>query len=549
MSSLLRSNLTVAAGTALSRVTGLLRVVVFGYVIGQTALGDAYKLGNETPNIVYDLLLGGVLSATLVPLFTSYLGQSGERRGNGDARATNVIITTAVTLMLVITAVAVLAAPLIFRLYSLKVSDEVDADLFRSVGTTLTRIFLLQILFYGLVGVANAYLQSRRRFFAAAWSPILPNLIIIAALLSLPGAGSTEWGLSDVVDDRRLRWTLGLGATAGIAAMAVVVVPAMFAAGLRFRPTWDWKHPAVRKLLVLSGWTVGFVLANQIAIVVIRNLATGEGEGIASAYIDAFVFFVLPHGLLAVSISTTFQPEMARAVIQRDRRQFVSRLSQGTTLITLLTLPAAAALFVMRDPIIGLMRRGQFDPVASANTSRALAGLAVGLVAFSVYLFLMRGFYAHHDTRTPFVLNVGENLLNIVLAFVFVRRWGVLGLGLAYSFAYLVSAVWAMQVMSYKVRTFSVRAVLAPMWRPLLAAILMAEAMWFVLRDAGDPAGWSAFAQVAIGGTAGLVVYVAVLLMLRVPELAFVAARLPGARRSTTHSTGSTAVAGSPTQG
>jgi putative peptidoglycan lipid II flippase len=305
----------------------------------------------------------------------------------------------------------------------------------------------------------------------------------------------------------------------------------MFAAGLKYRPVLEWKHPAVRKLLVLSGWTIGFVAANQVAVVVIRNLATHEGEGILSAYVDAFTWFVLPHGLLAVSIATTFQPELARAVLRRDRPEFVRRLAQGTRLITLLTLPAAAALFVLRDPVIGLMQRGQFDPVASENTSRALAGLAIGLAAFSVYLFTMRGFYAHQDTRTPFVLNVGENLLNIAFAFLLVGRWGVLGLGLAYSFAYLISAGWALQVMSYKVPAFSVRAVAFDLWRPLLATVLMAEAMWLVTRDAPSDHGWDALVQLVVGGLVGLVVYVAVLLVLRAPELSGVARRLPGGRR------------------
>ena len=532
VSSLLRSNLVVATGTALSRITGLLRVFVFAYVIGQTALGDAYKLGNETPNIVYDLLLGGVLSATLVPLFTSFLPRGeGEGVTPEDTRATNVVITTAATLMIALTALAVVAAPLIFRLYSISVSDDVDADLFRSAGTTLTRIFLVQILFYGLTGIGNAFLQSRRRFFVAAWSPILPNLIIIATLLSLPGAGDTEWGLQDVLDDQRLRWTLGLGATLGIASMAMVTLPAMFAAGLRYRPALEWKHPAVRRLLVLSGWMIGFVAANQVAVVVIRNLATHEGEGILSAYVDAFTWFVLPHGLLAVSIATTFQPELARAVLHRDRPEFVRRLSQGSRLITLLTLPAAAGLFVLREPIVGLMQRGQFDPVASENTARALAGLAIGLAAFSVYLFTLRGFYAHHDTRTPFMLNVGENLLNIVFAFLLVGRWGVLGLGLAYSFAYLLAAAWALQVMSYKVPEFSVRSVLRDLWRPVLAVLLMAEATWLVTHDAPSDQGWDAVVQIVVGGFVGLVVYAAVLLVLRAPELSGLARRLPGGRR------------------
>lgn len=526
MSSLLRSNLVVATGTALSRVTGLLRLFVFAFVIGQTALADAYKLANETPNIVYDLILGGVLSATLVPLFTSLM--PGTRPGHDEdtgeieeqRRATNAVITIAVTLMVVLTAVAVVAAPLVFRLYSLSPAADVDADLYRSVGTTLTRIFMIQILFYGLTGIANGYLNSRRRFLAAAWSPVVPNLIIIVTLLSLPGAGDTGWTLDDVITNDRLRWTLGLGATAGIAAMAAIVVPAMVNAGLRFRPTFDWKHPAVRKLMALSGWTLGFVIANQLALIVVRNLAqSAVGAGIVDAYFIAFTWFVLPHGLLAVSIATTFQPEMARAVSARDRTAFIHHTSLGVRMIALLTVPAAAAMVALGEPIIGLMERGQFGPQATHDTSRALAGLAVGLVGFSIYLFALRGFYAHQDTRTPFVLNVGENLLNIVLAFALVGRWGVLGLGLAYAIAYLVSAIWALTVLRDKVRGFDLRAIWSSLWRMLLAGVLMAEAMWFVTRPVDIVTGWHGLAQLVVGGIVGLVVYIAVLVVLQAPEI------------------------------
>lgn len=531
MSTLLRSNVVVATGTALSRVSGLVRTFVLAYVVGQTFVADAYLFANETPNIVYDLLLGGVLSAALVPLFTQYMvtdadADAGARDSADDARATNVLITISVTLMIVITAIAVLLAPVIFWFYSLRAPEGVDLDQFRSAGTVLARIFLVQILFYGLTGVANAYLNSRRRFLAAAWSPILPNLIIVVTLLSLPGAGETEWTLQDVVTNDRLRWTLGLGATLGIAAMAAIVVPAMVAAGLRFRPTWDWRHPVVKKLLTLSGWTIGFVAANQVALIVIRNLSFGEGEGIGSAYIAAFVFFVLPYGLLAVSIATTFQPEMARAVTRHDRLAFIHHNSLGTRLIALLTLPAGAGMFVLREPIIGLMQRGQFDAEDLQNTSQALAGLSVGLVGFSIYLFTLRGFYAHQDTRTPFVLNVGENLLNIVFAVVLVGRWGVLGLGLAYSFAYLLAALWALSTLSYKVRGLRVRDVIGGMWKMLLATVLMAEAMWFVTHRVDSNVGWNGLAQIAVGGIAGLLVYVAVLLALRADEMAWLQRRL-----------------------
>ena len=172
---LLRSNVVVATGTTLSRLTGLLRVIVFAYVIGKGALADAYLIGNETPNIVYELLLGGVLSATLVPLFTSFLHHRDDGSMEEDeagAHATNVVITVTMAAVTVLTIVAFLAAPLIFGLYTIHTEGSSDPEVLREVGTLLTRVFLLQIFFYGATGLLSAYLNARRRFFAAAWSPI-----------------------------------------------------------------------------------------------------------------------------------------------------------------------------------------------------------------------------------------------------------------------------------------------------------------------------------------------------------------------------------------
>lgn len=512
MSGLLRSNVVVASGTALSRVTGLLRIVVLGYVLGQFALTDAYLAANETPNIVYDLLLGGLLSATLVPLFSTFVETD-------DDDATNVILTVSVVLMGALTAVAVIAAPLVFGLYSVNIAEGIDPDVYREVGTTLARIFLVQILFYGLTGLANAFLNSRRRFFAAAWSPILPNLVIIAFLLSLPHPGSADWQLEDVLDNSRLRLTLGLGATLGIASMALVMLPAMVRTGFRFRPKFEFRHPAVRKLLSLSFWTIGFVIANQIALLVVRNLAQ-PGSGEVSAYINAFTFFVLPHGLLAVSIATTFQPEMSRSVARRDRAGFIDQASLGLRMTALFTIPAGVGIFVLRQPIIGaLLQRGNFSAADAYAAQRALAGLALGLGAFSIYMFVLRGFYAHKDTKTPFKVNVVENAINIVLAFVLVDRYGVLGLGLAFALAYVVASLWAMQILSFKVPGFALRPIFVSLARMGLAAVLMAEAVWLVTQPIGGNTDVDAVVRLVVGTVVGTVVYAGALIALRAPEL------------------------------
>jgi putative peptidoglycan lipid II flippase len=228
-----------------------------------------------------------------------------------------------------------------------------------------------------------------------------------------------------------------------------------------------------------------------------------------------------------VSIATTFQPEMSRSVARRDRTGFVDQASLGLRMTALLTIPAGVGIFVLRQPIIGaLLQRGEFDAADADAAQRALAGLALGLGAFSVYMFLLRGFYAHKDTKTPFKINVVENLINIVLAFVLVDRYGVLGLGLAFALAYVVSSLWAMQILSYKVPGFSVGSTLRSLAPMVLAAALMAEAVWLVTQRVGGNTGADAVVRLIVGGVVGAAVYLGVLMLLQVPELDAVRRRL-----------------------
>ena len=443
-SGLLRANLTVASGTALSRLTGLIRIIVFGVVVGQTALADAYDMANNAPNVVYELLLGGILAATLVPLFTRHLQDE-----NDDA--VNAIASVSVVVLGLITAVSIVLAPLIFRVFSLNTTDQIDADVFRTAGTALTRLFLIQIFFYGVTSIITAILNARKLFFAAAWTPVLANIVTITTLLGIRNVSEVDPPtLAEVVDNESLQWLLGMGSTSGIIVMTLGMFIALRHSGIQLRWNFDMSHSAVKQLLRLSGWAIGYVVANQVALVVIKNLAQ-PGSGNVDAYSKAYTFFSLPHGLLAVSIATTFVPELARAASQRDGQEFDRKFLSGIRLTALATIPASIILFFFAEPVVELLLQyGNFDASATTNTARALSGLAIGLSGFSIYLFVLRGFYSYGDTRTPFFINLFENALNIVLAIVLVERYDVLGLGLAFSFAYLVSAVLAFVILRRK---------------------------------------------------------------------------------------------------
>jgi putative peptidoglycan lipid II flippase len=518
---LLRSNVTVAIGTALSRLTGLIRVMVLGFVVGQTSLADVYNSANSTPNTIYELLLGGALSASLVPLFTKQF----ERKEDDATRA---VVTVSVIAIGVLTVAAVLAAPLIFRIYSLNPSDAVDPAQYRAVGTALARLFLIQIFFYGMTAIGTSLLNARRRFFAAAWSPVLANVVIIVSILVVPSVMHHKTPvLGDVLTNSSLKYTLGLGATIGIAVMAISLIPALKQVGVPLKISTDFKHPAVKQLLRLSGWTLGYAVANQIAIVVVQNLALHSGPGQVDAYAKAFTFFVLPHGLLAVSIATTFEPEMSRNVIRKDKARFIQQSSLGIRMVVLLTLPAGLGLFVLRRAIIGaVLEHNRFTAFAALNTSRALAGFAIGLVGFSVYLFVLRAFYAHQDARTPFVINLIENAINIALAFPLIHRYGVLGLGLSFGIAYLASAALALLVLSYKVPGFSLRELYTSLWRMFLAGIVMAEAVWGAARAVGSNSGGGVVIRLIAGTLVGTLVYLLILVALETPEIELLKNRL-----------------------
>jgi putative peptidoglycan lipid II flippase len=512
-SGLMRSNLTVATGTAMSRVTGLIRIVIFGIVIGQTALADAFDAANNAPNAVYELLIGGVLSASLVPLFIRHLDDE-------DQEATESIISVTLVVLVVCTALAMLAAPLIFHLFSLHPATGIDVEQFRRAGTLLTRIFLVQIFFYGLSALVSAVLNARRRFFAAAWSPVLANCVTIGFLLFIPlTTAATPPSLVDVLDHPAFKWLLGLGSTLGVVAMATFMVVALRHSGvvLRFKPRFS--HPAVKRLLTLSLWTLGYVAANQIALVVIKNLAS-PGSGNVDAYSKAMILLQLPHGLLAVSIATTFVPDLARFVARNNSTGFSQHMTRGIRLTAMFTFPAAAGLLVLSRPIIGLvLQHGNFNAVATHNTGRALAGLSVGLIGFSLYLFALRGFYAHNDTRTPFFINLGENALNIFFAFLLVGRYGVLGLGLAFSLAYIISAVLAIVILQRKTPAFDSTRVLGSLWNITLAACLMATVVAISTHFIGSDAGLGALSRVMVGVTVGCLSYWLLLIILRVEEL------------------------------
>jgi len=464
--SLLQASAMPAIGTTLSRATGLVRVGALTYALGLTTIADVYNLANTTPNILYELVLGGVLSSTLVPLFVRTLDDP-------DDDTASVITTVAFTAIVAMTLIGVLVAPWVNRLFAMPLSGAEKAQQL-DLGDDFLMLLIPQILFYGVTTLITALLHAKRRFAAPAFTPVLTNVVTAAAAI-----GAAKWFAHSGTKMGQV-YMLALGTTAGVAAMAVALVPSIRRSGIRLRWRFKPRHPAVRSVLRLSGWTVGFAAANQISLMFILTVARSEEAGTVSAYQYAQIFSSLPHGLIAVSLMTAILPELAEAAVDRDERAYISRFREGTSLLLTFLIPASIGLIFIATPMIQLfLQRGSFTAEDTSRTAQMLIWLGVGMPPFSVYLYCVRAFFARRDTRTPFFLNVGQNVINVALLIPCTRAWGAAGLAIAYSASYWIIAVVTLFVLNRRVQN-----------------LLTVKAMWPLLRSVG--VGAAVFAALAV---------------------------------------------------
>ncbi len=522
MSTLLRATRTMAVGTVASRATGFLRTAVVAAVLGIRGVGDAFNLANTAPNIVYELLLGGVLSSVVVPLLVRAAKQDGDE---GEAYAQRLLSLTVLALGLA-SVLLVLFAPALVAAYASSDTDRATRDL----AVVFARFFLPQVLFYGAGAVMGAYLNTRGRFGPPMWAPVLNNVVVILTglvFLLLPGPDRLSPG---TITDTQVT-VLGVGVTLGIVAQTAALVPALRATGFRFLPRLDVRGVGLGAAARLAKWVFLYVVANQLAYLVVVKLATGAGAGGSgrgySSYVYAFVLWQLPHAVVAVSVITALLPRMSRAAADGRPEELAASLSQGLRLALAVLVPAAVAYVVLGRSIATVVFGHGEISVGEARFIGVLLGVfAVGLVPFSVYQLQLRAFYAMQDTRTPTLINFGVNatlvVVDLVLYALLPDDLKVVGLAAGQASSFVVGLVVVSVVLRRRtgghegglvVRT-GVRCLVA-----CLPAAVLALALGAGIAELLGTGAVGALATVAASGSVLLVGYVVVVRRLRVPEV------------------------------
>ena len=477
----------MAIGTIASRGTGFVRNASIAAVLGVTGVGAAYNVANTTPNIVYELLLGGILTSVLVPL----LVRAAKDDEDGGQAYAQQLLTLVVVVLLSASVILVLLAPQLVDLYAANAAPD-DRDL----AVVLARFFLPQMLFYGAGAVLGAILNTRGRFGPPMWAPVLNNLVVIATcglFLTLPGTSPLRSGS---ISDTQLL-VLGIGTTLGIALQTVALVPSLRAVGFSFRPRWGLRD--VGGIGRLATWVLLYVVANQVAYVIVVRLANDDalnaaGRGYAS-YVNAFVLWQLPHAVVAVSVITALLPRMSRAAADDRLDDLRAQLNRGLRLTVVVLIPAAIGYIVLGRVLATVV----FGHLRTTDEQARFIGVivavfAVGLVPFSLYQLQLRAFYALQDTRTPTLINLGVNVtlvvVDVALYVALPDRYEVLGLAAGHACSFVAGLLICSRVLSRRIGGLDGGPVIRTAVRCLTAALpaggVAAVVVALVVRLLGD---------------------------------------------------------------
>ncbi|MEU4730198.1 murein biosynthesis integral membrane protein MurJ [Streptomyces sp. NPDC023588] len=528
-SSLLKSSALMAAGTIVSRITGFLRTLVIAGAIGVGTFNDTYQIANTLPTMIYVLVGGGALNAVFIPQLVRAMKNDDD---GGEAYA-NRLLTLVVVLLAAITTICVLAAPVFITMMSPKIaSDPQQMD----VAVAFARYCLPTMFFMGVHVVLGQILNARGRFGAMMWTPVLNNIVVIATFGAFIWAfgGFTTSGVSATTvtsDGVRL---LGLGTLLGLTVQALAMLPYLRDAGFAPRLRFDWKGHGLGKAARLAKWTFFFVLANQIGLVVVTQLATWAGSvaekqghsgtGI-TAYNYALLLWQMPQAIITVSVMTAVLPRISRSAHDGDAAAVRDDISYGLRTSAVAIVPCAFAFLALGVPMATLLYAG--SGAGAQNIGYVLMAFGLGLIPYSVQYVVLRGFYAYEDTRTPFYNTVIVAAVNAAGSaasfFVLPARWAVVGMAAAYGLGYTVGVGVAWRRLktrlggdldgAHVMRTYArLTGACVP------AAAAAGAAAYGVTRALGSGVGGSAAALVA-GGLALAAVFLIAAKRMRIEEL------------------------------
>ncbi|HCU52115.1 MAG TPA: murein biosynthesis integral membrane protein MurJ [Micromonosporaceae bacterium] len=389
----------MAVGSLVSRGTGFVRTAVMAMALGGSFVGNAYTTAQVFPGMIYELLIGGIMSSVLVPMIVRARKQDPDK---GEAY-TQRLLTLSLIVLGITTVLATICAPLLAFAYANEATEST-----RGVITALSYLMLPTIFFYGLSGLCGAILNARHSFAAPMWTPILNNIVVIATGVFYMITFGTGLIQPEEMTPTRIM-VLGGGFLLGIVTQALGLLPALRRTGFRFKWRTDFRALGLRQLGRVGGWMFCYVIVNQLALLLLFNLLNRGEETDAGPmiYNNVFLLLMMAHGIIAVSVITALLPRMSAAAVDGRAQDIAEDLSRGIRMVTVLLAPIAVVYAVLALPIsVALFQGGAFNADASQASRWVLVVAGLTLVPMSISQLFNFTYYSLQDTKTPALINL-----------------------------------------------------------------------------------------------------------------------------------------------
>lgn len=513
-----RDAILVSACTLISRITGFVRVVLTAAVLGSGVLTDVYQTANMIPNLLFELVAGGVLQAVLVPSFVAARRDEGDRGLSAATRATVGAVVLGLTLLAL---VGMALSSLIAHLMVLSEPDPVLAADKRQLMVPMVLVFVPQLICYGLATVTSAALHAKGRFVAAALAPAVNNIVVSAAFIAF--RATNEGPLFDRLDLGTGQFVLIAGGTTlGVVAFSLVPALALNLAGVSWLPKWNPHHPAVRTLRTSFGWMTLSIVSTLAPTTAALALGNGAPGGVA-VFMYAFAFFVLPHALIAFTLATTLGPRVAEGW-QTGRVREVRSAIDGAmkAAVPLLTL-AAAGMVALAWPLTRLVSNfGQTASQGQAPIAHTLAAFGPGLIGYGIAFVMLRVMFVLGEVRDASLRMVVSAVTGVavmaVLSQVMSDNDRAAALAIGYGASQVVGAVLLSVRVHRLTRSMSASRSAGLLLEALIAGGAACGAMWLVedLLRASEPEPALGF---FVGGVVGVATFTLVMVLARGRDL------------------------------
>ena len=474
--SVVRATGSMAVATLISRITGFIRTVMIGAALGP-AVASAFNTANTLPNIITEIVLGSVLTALVVPVLVRAEKEDPDR----GERFVRQLFTLTLTLMVVVTTVAIVTAPWLTRLF---LDDEGKVNVIQS--TSFAYLLLPQIFFYGMFSLFMAILNTKEHFRPGAWAPVANNIVsiaVLAAYMALPGRLNAAAPAS-ISNPHVL--LLGLGTTAGVVVQCLIMLPALRKLGINLRPLWGIDD-RLKQFGGMALAIITYVAISQAGYIVTTRIASNAHEAAPFIYQQHWMLLQVPYGIIGVTLLTAIMPRLSRKAADGDDEAVVRDLTLGTKLTFIALIPIIVFMTAL-GPDIGhaLFAYGDFDPEAARTLGLTISFAAFTLIPYALVMLHLRVFYAREEAWTPTFIIAGITLTKVLLSMLAPLvanrpEHVVVLLGAANGFGFVAGAAIGALLLKRKLGTLDMRSVLhTSIWA--MASAVIGVAVMFGLR-------------------------------------------------------------------